>query len=81
MRQQEAERPVVKYLPYFCEFLGREVWAVMTKAPDGGWRVVNCLDKEKDCFHIACIFTTDGGEWPFDPHREASAPRTGRPRV
>ena len=70
---QETGRPEIKYLPYFCGFVGRDVWAIATRQADGGWRVVNCLDKDKDCFHIACVFTTDGGEWPFERARAAAA--------
>jgi hypothetical protein len=62
-------RPDVKYLPRFCLLLNREVWAILTKQPDGNWKVVNCLDKDKTCFEQNCAFTTDGGEWPFDEAR------------
>ena len=61
-----TDRPDVKYLPRHCPFLKQEVWAILTQQADGTWRIVNCLDKEKDCFRHPCAFTTDGGEWPFD---------------
>ena len=58
------ERPAVKYLPSYCPFLKREVWAIMTRQADGAWKIVNCLDKERMCFEENCIFTT-GKIWPF----------------
>ena len=64
-----SERPKVKYLPCHCPFLNKEVWAILTKQADGSWKIVNCLDKDKDCFQQNCAFTTDGGEWPFDEVR------------
>ena len=64
-----SERPEVKYLPRHCPFLNKEVWAILTKQADGGWTIVNCLDKDKDCFQHNCAFTTDGGAWPFDEVR------------
>ena len=63
------ERPEVKYLPRHCPFFKKEVWAILTKQADGSWRIVNCLDKDKDCFQQNCAFTTDGGEWPLDEVR------------
>ena len=60
-----ADRLDVKYLPCQCPFLHREVWAIMSRQPDGSWRIVNCLDKDKGCFEENCAFSTDGGEWPF----------------
>ena len=74
MRQGSAsggtsERPEVKYPPRHCPFLNKEVWAILTKQADGSWKIVNCLDKDKDCFQQNCAFTTDGGEWPFDEVR------------
>ena len=65
----DAERPEVKYLVRRCPFVKREVWAILTKQSEGTWRVVNCLDKDKDCFQHDCAFTTDGGEWPFNEVR------------
>lgn len=59
-------RPEVKYVARCCRFWKKEVWAILTKQKDGSWRIVNCLDKDKDCFKRPCTFTTDGGEWPFD---------------
>lgn len=63
--QPPTDRSDVKYLPQFCPFLKREVWAILTQQADGRWRVVNCLDKDRACFQEPCAFTTDGGEWPF----------------
>jgi hypothetical protein len=60
-----TDRPEMKYLPRQCPFLKKEVWAILTKQADGSWRIVNCLDKDKACFEQACVFTTDGGAWPF----------------
>jgi hypothetical protein len=56
----------MKYLPKFCPFFKKEVWAILTKQADGTWRVVNCLDKHEPCFKHNCAFAIDGGEWPFD---------------
>ena len=61
----QTERPKVKYRPRHCPFLNREVWAILTKQPDGNWRIVNCLDKDKGCYQHDCAFTRDGGQWPF----------------
>lgn len=60
-----TERADIKYLPQYCPFLTREVWALLTRQPDQRWRIVNCLDKDRACFKEPCAFTTDGGEWPF----------------
>ena len=59
------ERSDIKYLPQRCPFLNQDVWAILTRQPDGSWRVVNCLDKEEGCFSLSCAFTSCGGEWPF----------------
>ncbi len=56
----------VKYLARHCSFVKREVWAILTKHPDGTWKIVNCLDKDNACFQHDCAFTTDGGGWPFE---------------
>ncbi len=61
----QPEQEDMKYLPRQCRFLDREVWAILTKQPEGTWRVVNCLDKDTVCFQHECVLTTDGGEWPF----------------
>lgn len=55
----------VKYLPQHCPFLQQDVWAILTRQPDGSWRIVNCLDKGPGCYTMDCVFTTDGGQWPF----------------
>ncbi len=60
-----TERPDVKYAPRRCPFLKKEVWAILTPQADGSWRIVNCLDKDRDCFEQECAFTRDGGAWPF----------------
>ncbi|MBI2094364.1 MAG: hypothetical protein HYT88_06565 [Candidatus Omnitrophica bacterium] len=59
------QRPQTKYLPCYCPFLKREVWAITTRHMDGTWKIVNCLDKEAVCYQQDCAFTTDGGRWPF----------------
>jgi len=59
------ERPDVQYCPKHCAFLRQDVWAICMKQADGGWKIVNCLDKDDVCFSHPCAFTTDGGEWPF----------------
>ena len=62
-----TEPPVTKkYLPCRCQFVQREVWAIVTQQADGAWRIVNCLDKDHDCTGYPCAFTTDIGDWPFD---------------
>lgn len=69
--KHEAAKVEFRYEPKRCALLEREVWAILTKQPDGAWRVVNCLDKEEACFKRDCAFTTDHGEWPYhgDPAR------------
>ena len=62
----------MRYLPKYCAFLRRSVWAIAVRQPDGGWKIANCLDKEEGCFHLGCAFTTDMGEWPYQ-----DAPATG----
>jgi hypothetical protein len=42
------------------------VWAILTKPAQKKWRIVNCLDKDRQCFQKNCVFTQDGGHWPFD---------------
>ena len=54
-----------RYQPRHCALLGKVVWAILTKQEDGGWRIVNCLDKDAACFGLNCAFTTDQGEWPY----------------
>lgn len=54
-----------RYQPTYCAILRKNVWAIMTRQPDGAWRIVNCLDKDEGCFHLDCAFTTDQGEWPY----------------
>lgn len=54
-----------RYRPVVCTLLGKEVWAIRTKQPDGSWRIVNCLDKDEGCFGVDCVFTTSGGQWPY----------------
>ena len=54
-----------RYQPTYCAILRKPVWAIMTRQPDGAWRIVNCLDKDEACFHLDCAFTTDQGEWPY----------------
>jgi hypothetical protein len=57
---------LVKYLPCRCRLLNQPVWAILTRQSGGGWRIINCLDKDRPCFDQPCAFTTDGGEWPLD---------------
>jgi hypothetical protein len=45
--------------------LRKDVWAILTQQADGGWRVVNCLDKHDACFRLDCAFTDDQGTWPY----------------
>ena len=54
-----------RYEPKYCMFLQKVVWAILTRQPDGTWRVVNCLDKDEGCFSLECAFTSDHGEWPY----------------
>ena len=74
-------RPEIKYLPRHCAFLNRQVWAILTKQADGNWKIVNCLDKEGGCFALECLFTTDGGSWPFEAGETANgkASQASRP--
>ena len=61
-----SDRPEIKYRPCQCAFLRKEVWAILTRQSQGTWHIVNCLDKDAACYAQACVFTTDGGEWPFE---------------
>ena len=70
----DDSRIALRYQPQYCLFVQQEVWAIQTQHPDGGWRVVNCLDKEAGCFGLGCIFTTDQGEWPYRPSETTQAP-------
>lgn len=63
----ESERIEFRYQPKHCALLRKVVWAIMTRQPDGSWRIVNCLDKDEGCFNLDCAFTTDHGEWPYRP--------------
>ena len=60
------EHPEITYLPRQCQLLKKEVWAIRARQPDGSWKIVNCLDKDRRCFHYKCALTTDQGEWPFE---------------
>ena len=59
------QRGSVRYHPTRCVLLGKEVWAILAKQPDGSWRIVNCLDKDEACFGLDCAFTTSCGQWPY----------------
>ena len=61
----DSGRIEFRYQPKHCALLGKTVWAIMTRQPDGSWRIVNCLDKDEACFSLSCAFTTDAGEWPY----------------
>ena len=63
---KQLDRPDVKYSPRRCPFLSKEVWAILTKNDAKQWRIVNCLDKDEECYGEPCAFTTDGGRWPFE---------------
>jgi len=54
-----------RFAAKYCPFVGHEVWAIVVEQPDGRWKIVNCLDKDEHCFSLDCVFTTDGGAWPF----------------
>ncbi len=54
-----------RYHPMHCTLRDQDVWAILTKQPNGAWRIVNCLDKDERCFGIECAFTTSGGKWPY----------------
>ena len=54
-----------RYYPTTCALREKEVWAILTKQPDGSWRIVNCLDKDEACFGVDCSFTTSCGQWPY----------------
>ena len=56
----------IRYRPMQCQFLRKEVWAILARQADGSWRIVNCLDKNESCFHLDCAFTTDSGSWPYE---------------
>ncbi len=55
----------LRYQPVWCQFLGQRVWAIVTRQSDGTWRIVNCLDKDQECFRLDCAFTADRGTWPY----------------
>ena len=59
------DRPEIRYLPCRCVLRNERVWAIMAKQADGRWTIVNCLDKDTPCFRQPCVFTMDGGGWPF----------------
>lgn len=59
------EHPKMTYLPRSCALRNQEAWAILIEQTDGEWKIVNCLDKDTECFSHECVFTTDGGGWPF----------------
>ena len=61
----QEPKAAIRYYPTICTVFGKEVWAILTKQPDGSWRIVNCLDKDGECFKMDCAFTTSCGRWPF----------------
>lgn len=63
---EASQRPNLKYLSVSCPFLKKEVWAILTQEAAVGWRIVNCLDKDRPCFGQDCAFTKDNGQWPFE---------------
>ena len=58
-------RLAFRYEPTWCSLLGKHVWAIRARQPDGTWRIVNRLDKDEGCFGLTCTFTTERGEWPY----------------
>ncbi|MBI2885131.1 MAG: hypothetical protein HYY15_03045 [Candidatus Omnitrophica bacterium] len=62
----QSAQPAAKYLPKHCRFFDREAWAILIKPANGDWKIVNCLDKHAPCFERRCVFTRNGGGWPFD---------------
>ncbi len=71
-----SARADVKYYPSLCPFVRRPVWAIVVQQAGGAWKIANCLDKERACFEHECIFTTDGGQWPFDRLWLPGSPRS-----
>ena len=61
----ENHRPDLRFEPKYCAFLRQHVWAILTEQSGGGWRIVNCLDKDEPCFGLNCAFTASDGEWPY----------------
>ena len=59
-------RPEIRYRPCRCRLLDRAVWAMLAKRPDGRWKIINCLDKDRRCAEQHCAFIQQGGQWPFD---------------
>lgn len=55
-----------RYHPNYCTVMRKSVWAIVTRQPDGTWRIVNCLDKDDACFKCNCAFTVDHGQWPYE---------------
>jgi hypothetical protein len=61
-----AGTPVAfRYQVKQCALLRQAVWAIRVRQPDGGWRIVNCLDKHGACLMFRCAFTTAQGQWPY----------------
>ncbi|MBI3321460.1 MAG: hypothetical protein HYZ91_04240 [Candidatus Omnitrophica bacterium] len=63
--RKEATSVEFRYQPRYCSLLRQHVWSILTRQPDGSWKVVNCLDKDAICFDLDCVFTTERGEWPY----------------
>jgi len=61
----EDSKVRLRYKAAHCSFLKKQVQAIGVPYPDGMHRIVNCQDKDTECFEHDCIFTRDGGEWPF----------------
>jgi hypothetical protein len=57
--------PKLRYYPAYCTILKQHVWAILARQPEGGWRTVNCLDKEPACASLPCLFTSERGAWPY----------------
>ena len=75
----ETPSPAVRYQPVRCALLGKDVWAISMRQPDGTWHVVNCLDKDEGCFAVDCAFTTSCGAWPY-PSLNQDLPSSGTAR-
>lgn len=68
-RPTDGHRPDVKYEPRECRLRHLRVWAVLTKAAESDWAIVNCLDKEPACESSHCALIARDGVWPFEELR------------
>jgi hypothetical protein len=57
-----------RYELKYCMIVGKDVWTIKAKQPDGQWKVAGCVEQGEACQDRTCALTMSEGEWPFIGH-------------